>query len=173
MLTRAQKSQEVSEMSDKFSRAKAAFVVDYKGMNVEQVTRLRKELRPLASELRVVRNRLTQIAIKDGKTGNEQLVDHLRGTNAIVFSFGDPSASAKKLSEFAKEVEQLQIKVAMMDGMLMDESRIQHLATLPSIEVLRAKFLGLLNATPSKFVCLLNELPSRFVRLLKAKVDKG
>ena len=173
MLTRAQKTQEVSAMAYKFLRAKAAFLVDYKGMNVEQVTRLRKELGQISSELRVVRNRLTQIAIKGAKASGSELVSYLRGTNAVVFTYGDPSASAKKLSEFAKEVEQLQLKVGFMDGQLLDETRIQYLATLPTVDVLRAQFLGILNGTPSKFVRLLNEIPSRFVRILKAKVDKG
>ncbi len=172
MLDRAQKAQEISSISERFQKANATFLVDYKGMNVEQITRLRRELHPTQSELRVVRNRLTQIAIKDRPEGSAY-EGQLAGTNAVVFSYGDPSASAKLLSEFSKEVEQLVLKAGFLDGQMLGRENIEYLATLPSIDVLRAQFLGLLSAPASKFVRLLNEVPSKFVRVLQARVDKG
>lgn len=173
MLTRAQKAQEISSVSEKFGKAKAAFIIDYKGMSVEQFTSLRKQLAGVKSEIRVVRNRLANIALKEYPDGHSALKDHLSGTNAMIFSFGDPSATAKMISEFSKEFENFDLKFGYMDGQGLDEKRIEYLSKLPSIEVLRAQFLGLLSAPTSRFVRVLAAVPSGFLRILKAKHDKS
>lgn len=170
-MDRARKAEEISAISDRFSRAKAAFLVDFKGMNVEEVTTLRKSLTPIESEMKVVRNTLAKLALKDHPEADAALSDEFVGTNAIVFAFGEAPASAKALSEFSKEVEELQIKTGFMAGKKLDEAGINFLATLPGKDELRAKLLGTLAAPMTKFVRTLNEVPTGFVRVLAAHRD--
>ena len=172
MMTRAQKAETVKALAEKFGRAKAAFLVDFKGMKVEQVTTLRKKLNPVDSEMQVVRNTLAEKALEQFPEAAKVLNNVLRGTNAIVFAYGDVTASAKVLSGFSKDVELLQLKVGVMDNVALDQEKIKYLATLPSKEVLRAQFLGLLQAPMSKFVGTLNAVPSGFVRVLAAQQEK-
>ncbi len=168
MMTRERKAQEISSLSERFGKAKAAFLVDYKGMNVESVTKLRKLLRPSQAEMKVVRNTLAIRALKDHPSMESALKDALVGTNAIVFAYGDPVAPAKALTEFNKEVEALQIKSGAMDGATLDESKIKYLSTLPSKPELQAKLLGVLSAPMSKFLGTLQAAPAGFVRVLNA-----
>ncbi len=170
MMTRAQKEQEVSALTEKFRKAKAAFVIDFKGMKVGQVVDLRKKLGPLEAEMKVVRNTLAKRALKDFPEGPE-LQPKLRGTNAFVFAYGDVSAPAKALTQFAKDVEMLQLKTGMMDGKTMDQAKIQFLSTLPSKEVLRAQLLGVLQAPGTKLARTLKEVPASLVRVLAAKKE--
>lgn len=172
MMTRAQKAETVKSLAEKFGKAKAAFLVDFKGMKVEQVTTLRKKLNPVESEMQVVRNTLAEKALEQFPQAEKVLGNVMRGTNAIVFAYGDVTASAKVLSDFAKDVELLQLKVGVMDDTALDQEKIKYLATLPTKEVLRAQFLGLLQAPMSKFVGTLNAVPSGFARVLAAQKEK-
>lgn len=172
MMTREQKRQEISNLSEKFGKAQAAFLVDFKGLNVEKVTELRKKLSDLHSEMKVVRNTLAKLAIKDHPGTDEALREHFIGTNAVVFSYEDASASAKALKEFGEKAEELVIKTGVLEGKSLDVNAIKALADLPSKEVLQAQFLGLLQAPMAKFVRTLNEVPSGFARVLAAYKDK-
>lgn len=171
MNTKAEKAAEIASLSDKFGRSKAAFLVDFKGMTVEQVTSLRKKLVPVESEMKVVRNTLAVRALIDNPK-SAVLKDSLVGTNAVVFAFGEAPATAKALADFSKEVELLQLKAGVMDGAKLDANGIKALANLPTKDVLRAMFLGTLQAPMSKFVRTLNEVPSGFARVLGAQRDK-
>jgi large subunit ribosomal protein L10 len=172
MMNRATKTQEITDISEKFAKSKAAFLVDYKGMNVEQVTSLRKKLFSIKSEMRVVRNTLAKRALKDHPVQDKALNDNLVGMNAIIFAYGDASASAKSLTEFGKDVETFDIKVGVMDGQQLDKDMIKYLATLPPLEVLRAQLLGTLAAPMQKFVSTLAAPATQFVCLLKAYENK-
>lgn len=171
-MDRASKAQEIASLSSKFAKSKAAFLVDFKGMTVEQVTSLRKTLRPLQAEMRVVRNTLAKRALLDHPSMEKALAPEFVGTNAVVFAYEDVSASAKALSNFAKDVEQLDVKSGVMDGVKLDKAQVNYLATLPSKDVLRAQLLGLLQAPAGKFLGTLNAVPSGFVRALAAYNQK-
>ena len=171
-MDKASKTQEIAEVSEKFAKSKAAFLVDFKGMNVEQVTNLRKKLFSIKSEMRVVRNTLAKRALKDHPAQDKALSDSLVGTNAIIFAYGDASASAKQLTEFGKDVETLDIKIGVMEGQQLNKDMITYLATLPPIEVLRAQLLGTLAAPMQKFVSTLAAPATQFVCLLKAYENK-
>lgn len=172
MMTRADKAEAVKGLVEKFGKAKATFLVDFKGMKVEQVTTLRKKLHPVECEMQVVRNTLAEKALEQYPQVGKVFSSSLRGTNAVVFAYGDITASAKVLADFAKDVEMLQLKIGVMDDVALDQEKIKYLATLPSKEVLRAQFLGLLQAPMSKFVGTLNAVPSGFVRVLAAQKEK-
>lgn len=157
MITRTDKEQMVKAITEKFSKARGAFIVDFKGMKVEQVTNLRKKLHQSESEMKVVRNTLAKRAFKDHPTVDKALATSMRGTNAIVFSYGEVNTTAKVLADFAKDVEVLQIKTGMMDGEALDDSKIKFLATLPGKNELRAMFLGVLNAPAAKMARVLDQ----------------
>lgn len=172
-MTRERKEQEVKVIADKFAKAKAAFIVDFKGMRVDQVTDLRKKLHPAESEMKVVRNTLAKRALKGYPEVDKALSTSFRGTNAIVFAYGDITAAAKTLATFAKDVEVFQLKTGVMDGQALDENKIKFLSTLPGKDQLRAQLLGVFNAPASKLARTLNEVPATLARVLQARVDKG
>jgi large subunit ribosomal protein L10 len=157
MMTRETKEQEIKFLTDKLNKSKGAFIVDFKGLKVEQVTNLRKALHKSESEMKVVRNTLARRALKGFPKVDEALSSNLKGTNAIVFSFGEVNATAKALAEFAKDIELLQIKTGVMDGEKLDDKKIKFLATLPGKDQLRAMFLGVLQAPGSKLARCLAE----------------
>jgi large subunit ribosomal protein L10 len=171
MITKAQKAETISNLSGKFAKAKAAFLVDYKGLNVEQVTEIRKKLSPLDAEMKVVRNTLAKLAVKENESIDQKFSESFVGANAVVFAYEDVSSPAKALSEFTKVMEELEIKTGVMDGKLLDEAKIMYLATLPGKDELRAQLLGTFAAPMSTFVRTLNEVPTGFVRLLSALKD--
>lgn len=169
--TREQKQEFVSNLAQKLGEAKATFVVDYIGMNVEQVTGLRKKLTGLSSEMKVVRNTLARRALNEGTEGEKELAEELTGTNAFVFSYDDVSASAKALVEISKEIEHLKLKTGVMDGAKLDEGKIKYLATLPSKDVLRAQLLSLMNTPATQMARVLNAGPQGFLNVLSAYKD--
>jgi large subunit ribosomal protein L10 len=172
MQTREAKALEIKEISERFGKAKAAFLVDFKGLDVEKVTKLRKLLRPINSEFRVVKNTLAIRALKEHASFEAPLKDALTGNNAVVFAYEDASAPAKALSAFVKENEAVVMKSGAMDGKMLNEAQIKYLATLPGKPELRAKLLGTLQAPSQRFVSVLNAAPSAFVRLLAAYRDQ-
>jgi len=157
MITRADKEQEVKVIADKFAKAKGAFIVDFKGMKVEQVTSLRKQLHKTESEMKVVRNTLAKRAFKDHPAVGKAFESSMKGTNALVFSFGEVNATAKTLADFAKDVEVLQIKSGVMDGEALDAAKIKFLASLPGKDQLRAQLLALFMAPATSLARCLNE----------------
>ncbi|MBX3017442.1 MAG: 50S ribosomal protein L10 [Bdellovibrionaceae bacterium] len=170
-MLRTEKEQEIQVFVEKFSKAKAAFLVDFKGMKVEQVTNLRKKLHPVKGEMKVFRNTLAKRALKGFPEIEQALSGSFKGTNAVVFAYEDASALAKTLATFAKDVELLQLKTGVMDGQKMDSAKINFLATLPSKEVLRAQFLGVLQAPGTKLARTLKEAPASLVRVLAARKE--
>lgn len=172
LITREDKAAEITSLSEKFGRSKAAFLVDFKGMDVESVTKLRKTLKPINSEMKVVRNTLAIRALSDHPTLKPVLEDRLVGTNAVVFVYEDPSASAKALATFAKDVEAFELKSGVMDGSALDKAGINYLATLPGKNELRAMLLGTLAAPMTKFLGTVQAVPGGFVRVLNAHKEK-
>lgn len=161
------KQQQVTELHEKLTQAKAVFLADFRGMNVEQATTLRNELRAAAVEYKVVKNTLLELASKG--TDKESLTPHYAGPTAIAFSYDDPVAAAKVLSKFAKaQPNNFKLKAGVLTGKAIQVADIQALADLPSREVLLAKLLGTLNAPVSNFVGVLAAVPGSFVRALAA-----
>lgn len=172
MMTKQKKIESVSGLVDQFKRSKAAFLIDFTGMNVDQVTNLRKILNPVESEMKVVKNTLAKLALKQSPEYESVLSKDFVGVNAIVFSYGEVSASAKVLTQFSKEVDSLKIKMGAMEGERLDAAQIKFLATLPGKDELRSQLLSTFQAPMAKLVRTMNEVPSGFVRVLAAQKDK-
>jgi large subunit ribosomal protein L10 len=174
MLTRQQKEEQVAELKDKFERATSVFVADYKGLGVKQMESLRGGLRKAEaseSEFCVAKNTLLRLASEGGPV--EGLQEHFTGTTSIAMSFGDPVALAKTLVDYAKENEKFELRSAVLDGELLDGDGIKHLATLPSLDELRGKIVGLLQAPAGKLARLLNEPGGQLARVMAAKGAEG
>lgn len=165
-MDKSKKETLVDELKDKFSKAEAVFIADYSGIDVLGMTKLRKELRDAQSELKVVRNTLAKRAIEGTDVGD--LAEHFTGPVAIAFSYKDSAATAKALTGFAKDVEQLEIKAGSLQGKVLDMAAIKSLSALPSKEELLAKLLGTLNEVPGSFVKVLAAVPKSFVQVVNA-----
>jgi large subunit ribosomal protein L10 len=163
-----QKQAVVAEVAEKLSGAQATMLAEYRGLTVEQMTKLRRKAHEGKVYLRVVKNTLARRAVTG--TSFECLKDSMVGPLAVAIS-SDPVAVAKILSEFAKDNEQLKIKAAAMSGKLMSVNDVQALAKLPGREQLLATLLGTMQAPVAKFVQTLNEVPAKFVRTLAAVRD--
>jgi large subunit ribosomal protein L10 len=165
------KKEAIDELHEKFARAKTAVITGYSGINVEQITDLRAKLRKSQVEYRVVKNTLARKAAEG--TGLEPLKDHFVGPVGIALSYDDVVAPAKVLFEFSKTQEKLLLKVGVLDGKLLQQADIKALASLPSLNALRGKIVGLLQAPASRIVGVLAAPGGQIARVMKAKADKG
>lgn len=166
-MNRTVKQEQVELMHEKLKRAKAVFLADFRGMNVDKATTLRNELRAAAVEYKVFKNSLLELASKE--TDFECLQPHLAGPTAVAISYDDPVSAAKVLSKFAKVPQgAFVLKAGVLSGKLIDVAQIQALADLPSREVLIAKMLGSMQAPATNFVGVLAAIPGSFVRVLDA-----
>lgn len=164
------KKKVVEDLKEKLATTKVVIVTDYKGLDVSQMTDLRRKLSEANVEYQVVKNTLLTRASKD--TEAELLVDVFKGPSAIALSFDDPVAPAKVLTQFAKDNEKLEIKAGVMGGKLMDLDAITALSKLPSREELLAQVLSAMNAVPTGFVRALADVPRRMVNVLNAIKDQ-
>ena len=160
----------VAEFAEKIKDAKAAFLADYRGLDVEQANDLRNKLREAGVEYRVVKNTLLRLAAKD--TDAACLDEFLSGPTAIALANDDPVAPAKALVEFAKKNEVFELKAGMLEGKLIDAAGIKALSDLPSREELLAKMLGSMSAPATNFVGVLAAVPRSFVQVLAAIKDQ-
>ncbi len=170
-MDKKEKKDAIDELHEKFARAKTAVITGYSGINVEQITDLRARLRKSQVEYRVVKNTLARKAAEG--TGLEPLKDHFVGPVGIALGYDDVVAPAKVLFEFSKTQEKLQLKVGVLDGKLLRQADIKALASLPSLNALRGKIVGLLQAPASRIVGVLAAPGGQIARVIKAKADKG
>jgi len=139
-----QKKQVVEQITEQFRGSKSTIVVDYRGLNVAELTELRKQLREAGVEFKVYKNTLTRRAVEAAElTG---LNDALTGPNAIAFSTEDVIAPAKVISEFSKKHEALEIKAGVIEGNIATVEEIKAIADLPSREGLLSMLLSVLQA---------------------------
>ena len=143
------KQVQVQEITEKFQGAASVVVVDYRGLNVAQVTELRKQLREAGVEFKVYKNTLTRRATE--AVGLEGINDVLVGPNAIAFSNEDVVAPAKIINEFAKKNEALEIKAGIIEGTISSVEDVKALAELPSREGLLSMLLSVLQAPVRNF----------------------
>lgn len=172
MLTRSQKEESVAELREKFGRAKSVIVADYRGLSVVQVDSLRGKLREAGDgfEYRVAKNTLLRRATAD--TGLAPLAECFAGPTAVALSFGDPVRLAKVLVDYAKEHEKFELKAGYMDGRTLTPADIATIATLPSLDALRGKLVGLLQAPAQKLVSVLVAPGAQLARLVEARRGK-
>ena len=164
------KKEFVEKLKAKLSDTEISILVDYKGLDVESMTRLRSELRKEGVSMEVAKNTLLSIASQG--TDAEVMKDFYKGPNAIVTSSTDPVAPAKILVKFAEDNEKLEIKVGAMAGKALTVDEIKTLAKMPSREALLGQLLSVINGVPTSFVRVLSAVPGSLLNVLNAIGDE-
>lgn len=164
------KKKQVEELSEKLKGACAGVLVDYKGITVEEDTRMRRELREAGVDYCVVKNTLLGMAAKEA--GIEGLEAHLSGTTAIATSESDYIAAARIICKNATEGKKISVKAGFVDGGVISAQEVDNLAKLPPREQLVAQVLGGLNAPITGFVYVLDANISGLARVLNAIAAK-
>ncbi|MBN2343145.1 MAG: 50S ribosomal protein L10 [Deltaproteobacteria bacterium] len=167
-MDRAQKTAQIEEIKDKFSKMASAVLTDFRGIDVESMTALRDEFRKVGVDYKVIKNKLLGIATKEDDFHSE-LLPFLKDPTAVAWSYDDPSAPAKIIVDFSKKNEKLKIKCAVVDGDILDAQGVVALSKMPGKNELLATLLATFMEPATGFVRLLQAAPTNFVYLLDAR----
>ena len=168
-MDRSQKAESVAALNAVFNEVSLVVVTRNLGLSVAQSTNLRTKMREAGATYKVAKNRLAKLALKD--TQYQGLEDYLTGPVALAWS-ADPVAAAKAAVDFAKTNDKLEIVGGAMGGTQLDAAGIKALASMPSLDELRAKIVGLVNAPATKVAQLVNAPASKLARVFAAYGDK-
>ncbi|AFS47536.1 Ribosomal protein L10 [alpha proteobacterium HIMB5] len=152
MMTKKQKKVYIDEMSKQFENSKAVMVTHYQGLTMPQIDELRSKMREHGIIFKITKNRITKLALE--KTRCKDLAGLFTGPTAVAFG-EDAIISARILSKFAKDNENLKLIGGIMENEVLDQAGVQNVATLPTLDEARANIVGILNAPASKFVSIL------------------
>jgi large subunit ribosomal protein L10 len=170
-MLKSEKEELIQELNGKFSKATTAIVAEFNKLNVDTVTRLRKQLRDNGVEYKVLKNTLAKRAAKGTKV--EVVSDDFTGPVAAIIGYGDVVTPAKVLAGFIKDLETIKVRSAMVDGRKVDAAGVQALAKMPGLTELRAQLLGMLTQPASKLVRTIAAPGSQLARVLQANVEKA
>lgn len=167
---RAAKQESINELSGVFKASEVVVVAHYAGLTVAQMQVLRQQMRAAGARVKVAKNRLAKIALKD--TDAASIAPLLKGPTVLAYS-GDPVAAPKVAIDFAKANEQFVILGGAMGKTALDPNGVKALASLPSLDELRAKIVGLLVAPATKIAQLTNAPAAKVARVVQAYASKG
>jgi len=165
-LNLSNKKEFVEQLKVCLAETQISILVDYKGLNVEAMTRLRSELRKEGVQLAVVKNTLLGMASEG--TDTALMKDFFKGPNALATCKADPVAPARVLVKFAEENAKLELKAGSMNGKLLSVDEIKALAKMPSREVMLAQLLSTMNGVSTALVRVLGGVPRAFMTVLNA-----
>lgn len=168
-MDRSQKADSVAQLNAVFQEAGVVVVTRNLGMSVAQSTDLRTKMREAGASYKVAKNRLAKLALND--TDYAGLSDLLTGPTAIAYST-DPVAAAKAAVDFAKTTDRIEIVGGSMGGQLLDQAGVKALASMPSLDELRAKLIGLVNAPATKIAQVVNAPAAKLARVFGAYAAK-
>ena len=168
---RTEKKNIVEEIREKIRTSPFVLVTDYTGMSVPQFAELRKRLQASGARYTVVKNTMLRIAAKE--LGLPSVDSWLSGQTAIVAGEKDVCSAAKVLRNFGSEFAKPKVRGGILDGEVLEATQVDQLAQLPPQDILRAQFLGLLQAPATKLVRVLGEPGTCLARVLAARVEKG
>ena len=168
-MKRSEKNDFVQKLKDELKSSSSVIVAHYDGLSVLETDGLRKEMRDNGAKFRVTKNRLAKIALAD--TPYESIADLFVGPTAIAYS-SDPVAPAKVSVFFEKKLENFKIIGGGYDGKKIDINKINFLASLPSLEQIRSKLLGLINAPAQKIASVIQAPGGQLARLVNARSEQ-
>lgn len=169
-LKKEDKTRIISELQDKFGKAKGIVFTDYRGLNVEEITGLRNSLRSAAVEYKVVKNTLAKRAAEG--TPVEAAKDIFSGPIGIAVGYDDPVLVVKKVLEFSKSNNKLEIKGGVVEGSICTPEQIKAISELPPREILLAMLVGAMQSPLSKLAGLLNSTLAQFTYAMEALKNK-
>ena len=170
-MRKQQKAEIVQEIQETVAKSQIGILTDFKGLKVEDMTRLRRQLTEASAELRVVKNTLLRRAAADDSP-LAPLLSHATGPNALTLGFADPVAVTKVLIKFAQEKPQLVIKAGALGGQALTVQDLEALSKLPAREVLLAQLLGVMQGVPTALVSVLAAVIRGLLNVLMALKDK-
>ena len=162
-----EKTESVATLRERLQPVRTAVITEYRGLTVQQLSDLRKQLKAVQSEYKVVKNRLARLAVKE--LALDSLATHFKGPTGLVFTAKDPVPMAKALQTFARTNPALTIKVGLVEGKVVAPAELKALADLPSKEALRSQLVGALQGPLSQLVSLLAAPQRELVRILEAR----
>ena len=165
-MKQSEKEKIVEALHEKFSKARAVLITDFRGLNMPAMDELRSQLRDVSVEYQVVKNTLMSRAA-DG-TDMALLKEHFLGPCAVALSYEDPVAPARVLMKFSEGNAALEVKVGVVEGKIVDLAGITRLSTLPSQEVLLGKLLSAMNGPATGLVTVLGGVLRNFMGVLGA-----
>ena len=157
----------VAELKETLSTAQMAFVIDYKGLSVSEITDLRNRLRPAGAVCKVTKNTLMRIAV-DGSENWQPLTELLSDSSAFVLTGEDVGAAVKAYQEFQKASKKTELRGGVMEGRLLSQGDVKAIGDLPSKEQLIAQIAGAINALATKVAVGINEVPTSLARGIRA-----
>ena len=169
-VTKADKEQELQELTAAFNASDTAILVDYRGLNVPAVTELRRQIRGAKAQYKVVKNTLAKRAAKGTRLAT--LEAHFEGTTAVAYTGNDAVALAKVLTTFMKNAPALKVKAAVVQGQAIMPAAVNDLATLPGKPELYSKLLFLMQAPMQQLVTVLSATPRNLVTVLNEAAKK-
>ncbi len=169
-LSKEEKQTIVSEYEGWLKKSEAVFLTEYTGLSMPAFDELRKRVRKAGGEYHVMKNTLGKLAFKSA--GLDLPAEYLLGSTALGLAFSDAPGVAKAIADFAKEKEAVKIKGGFLGTKPLTSQEVVRLATLPSLPVIRAQFLALLNTPATQLTRLLAEPGRRVAQVLKAYADK-
>ena len=167
-MKRSEKKEFVQKLKDEVDTSSTVIVAHYSGLTVKEAEQLRSEMRNNGAKFKVTKNRLTKLALEQTKF--KDIADLFSGPTAIAYS-EDPVAPAKVAVNFEKKLEKFKIIGGGYDGDQIDLQKINFLATLPSIDELRGRIIGLISAPAQKIASIVKEPAGQITRLVSSKSD--
>lgn len=165
--TRANKEEIVQELKESLSDTQLAFVIDYQGLSVAEITDLRNRLRPNGGSCKITKNTLMHIAV-DGDDSWQPMQEFLQNSSAFLFAGEDVSAAVKAYKEFKKATKKTELRGGVMEGRALTKEEIEALGDLPSKEQLYAQIAGAINGVATKIAVGVKEVPGSLARAIKA-----
>ncbi len=169
--TRENKAEIIEGLKQDLSEAQLAFVVDYSGLSVAEITDLRNRLRPIGGSCKVTKNTLMQIAI-NGDDNWQPMGEFLKGTSAFLLVGEEVGAAVKAYKEFQKATKKTELRGGVMEGKALTKQQVEALGDLPTKEQLYAQIAGAINGVATKIAIGVKEVPASLARGIKAISEK-
>lgn len=169
-ITKKRKDELNAQYSELIGRSQALFITHYGGLKMPELDKVRGQIRNAKAEFHVTKNTLASRALKEA--GYDLPEEWLTGSTAMSFCFDDPAAVAKALADLTREFDKLKVVGGVMSGRAIDKQDVEALASLPSLDTLRAQIIGAISAPASGLVGVLNAAVGGVMYVLQARIDK-